>query len=213
MIASLDGAIAVEGRSGALGRPADRRVFAALRGIADVIVVGAGTVIDEDYRPPGLERSAARSARGQSPRPRLAIVTRQLSIDATHRVFADSGFRPLVITVADAPTDRRAALDEVVDVVEAGRSTVDLGEAVAHLRSIGLQRALLEGGPSLNGAFLDAGLVDEWNLSLAPFLVGGTAPRAATASHPAERPPRATELHRLWQGDGLLFGRWVRSEE
>jgi hypothetical protein len=51
MISSLDGAIAVEGRSGALGGPADRRVFQVLRSLADVIVVGAGTAREEGYGP------------------------------------------------------------------------------------------------------------------------------------------------------------------
>ena len=44
MVASLDGAITVEGRSGKLGGDADRRVFRALRSLADVVLVAAGTV-------------------------------------------------------------------------------------------------------------------------------------------------------------------------
>ncbi|MBA2471912.1 MAG: dihydrofolate reductase family protein, partial [Pseudonocardiales bacterium] len=44
MIASLDGAATVDGLSGGLGGPADHRVFAALRELADVVLVAAGTV-------------------------------------------------------------------------------------------------------------------------------------------------------------------------
>ena len=51
MISSVDGATAVEGRSGGLGGPADRKVFAALRSLADVILVAAGTVRTENYGP------------------------------------------------------------------------------------------------------------------------------------------------------------------
>src|SRR5215472_15738405 len=50
MIASVDGAIAVEGRSGPLSGVADKLVFAVLRSLADVIVVGARTVRAERYR-------------------------------------------------------------------------------------------------------------------------------------------------------------------
>ena len=51
MVASLDGAITVEGRCGQLGGPADRAVFFALRAVADVVLAGAGTVRAEGYGP------------------------------------------------------------------------------------------------------------------------------------------------------------------
>ncbi|HYO36027.1 MAG TPA: dihydrofolate reductase family protein, partial [Geodermatophilus sp.] len=50
-VVSLDGAIAVEGRSGALGSPGDRRVFRVLRALADAVLVGYGTAAAEGYRP------------------------------------------------------------------------------------------------------------------------------------------------------------------
>ena len=43
MITSLDGAVAIDQRSGGLGGPADQRVFHLLRDLADVVLVGAGT--------------------------------------------------------------------------------------------------------------------------------------------------------------------------
>ena len=43
MIASIDGAIAVDGTSGAVGGDPDRRVYAALRSLADIVLVAAGT--------------------------------------------------------------------------------------------------------------------------------------------------------------------------
>lgn len=51
MIASLDGAATVDGLSGGLGGPADHRVFTALRELADVVLVAAGTVRAERYGP------------------------------------------------------------------------------------------------------------------------------------------------------------------
>src|ERR1043165_7544267 len=51
MIASVDGSTAVDGLSGGLGGPADRKVFAALRSLADVVLVAAGTVRAENYGP------------------------------------------------------------------------------------------------------------------------------------------------------------------
>ena len=71
MIASLDGATAVDGTSGALGGPADRRVYLALRALADVVLVAAGTVRAEGYGPPSLpgDLAAARRRAGRNPAP------------------------------------------------------------------------------------------------------------------------------------------------
>ena len=78
MIASLDGAATgPDGRSGSLGDAADHRVFGALRALADVVLVGAGTVRAEGYadvQVPDRLR-AARSRRGRAERVVLAVVT------------------------------------------------------------------------------------------------------------------------------------------
>ena len=52
MVASLDGATSIEGRSGGLSNPQDAAVLARLREAADVIIVGAATVRQESYGPP-----------------------------------------------------------------------------------------------------------------------------------------------------------------
>jgi len=77
-IASLDGGATVGGTTGRLGGPGDRALFSLLRELADVILVGAGTVRVEDYsgaRPTVAQRHR-RQARGQSEVPQLAIVTK-----------------------------------------------------------------------------------------------------------------------------------------
>ncbi len=209
MVTSLDGGVAIDGVSSALGGPADKAVFDALRSVADVILVGATTVIDENYRPPSDRHRADRLDRGQRPRPTIAIITRSLSIEPTHRVFGDPSARPLIITTTDAPKDRRAALEPVADFIEAGTGDVDLELALGRLHAGGFERALLEGGPTINGQFIANDLVDEWNLSLAPDLVGGESPRSAHGPHPSTA--RSFDLTRLWLADGMLFGRWVRA--
>src|SRR6476619_7973898 len=49
-IVSLDGAVTVDGRSGGLGSPADRRIFQVLRALSDVVLVGHGTAAAAGYR-------------------------------------------------------------------------------------------------------------------------------------------------------------------
>lgn len=209
MVSSLDGAIAVDDRSGGLGGPADKAVFSALRAIADVILVGAGTARAEGYGPPRPADTtrAARQARSQASAPRLALVTRSLDLDLTAPLFTEAEERPYVITSAAADSARLAAVAEVAELVVTGDVEVDLPAALAALRTAGAAVITAEGGPRLNGALLDADLIDEWALSLSPLLVGSDAARAIVGATAAAHRFR---LDRLLEGDGLLLGRWLR---
>jgi riboflavin-specific deaminase-like protein len=210
MVASVDGAITVGGRSGGLGGPADQAMFSALRAVADVILVGAGTVRAEGYGParPSDRTRAARRARGQAEVPRIAVVTRSLDLDLTTALFTASARPPLVITNAAADADRRAAVAGAAELVVVGEQEVDLAGALAALHSAGAEVVTCEGGPQLNGDLLAADLIDEWDLTVSPLLVGGRAGRSSLG--PELRMPRAVRLERLLEADHHLLGRWVR---
>jgi riboflavin-specific deaminase-like protein len=177
MIASVDGAVEVGGVSGPLGGEGDRLGFRSLRAVADVVLVGAGTVRAENYGPTRIHEDlvAHRRARAQADRAALAVVTGSLDLDDAPRLFEDGDFRPIVVTTASAPADRRAQLEaQGADILEAGDDTVDLQAALDLLADRGLRRVLVEGGPGLNHALLSRGLVDEVFITLGPWLVGGT---------------------------------------
>lgn len=210
MVTSIDGATAAAGRSGGLSGPADKDVFRALRGMADAIVVAAGTVRAEGYGPPRTSEAiqAQRTARGQAPHPRLVLISASLDLDAGSDLFADAPEPPIVLTVDDAPPERLAALEPVAQIVACGSPRVDLPRAAAVLADAGIGCAVVEGGPALNGQLVTAGLVDEVNLTLTPLLVAGDSARVAVA--PAEAVPYADlELAHLWQAEGMLFARYV----
>jgi riboflavin biosynthesis pyrimidine reductase len=211
MIASLDGAIAVEGRSGGLGGPADKAMFSALRGVADVILVGAGTARGERYGParPSEAIRAARRQRGQHEAPRIALVTRSLDLDLGAALFTEVERPSIVITCAAADPDRQAAAAKVAELVVVGEDRVDLVAAMAALRTSGAEVVTCEGGPSLNGHLVAADLLDEWDLTLSPLLVGGGAGRASRGAHPAH--PVGMRLDRLVEADAHLLGRWLRA--
>lgn len=175
MVASVDGATVVEGVTGALGSPGDKRIFFWLRSLADVILVGAQTVRAEGYGPPRLaeEHVAARVARGQSPLPRIAVVSRSLELDWSARFFTDAPIPPIVVAPASADPVKLRAAGAVADVIVVGRSRVDLREALLGLRQREAGVVLCEGGPTLNGELASAGLIDELYLTVAPALVGG----------------------------------------
>lgn len=184
MVASIDGSAALDGRSGGLSSPADSAVMHALRDSADLIIVGAGTAMAEQYGPP---RKA-----GQ----RVGVVTATGRIDAGMELFTSgAGF---LITTEAAP-------HHGLEAVRSGGEWVDLAGALAQLDATFVQA---EGGPTLNAALLEHDLVDEVNLTVSPSLVGGNGPRLTKGA--AERLQRMT-LAQVCDHDGYVFLRYVRA--
>ena len=103
-IASLDGGATFGGKSGQLGGSGDRAVFSLLRELADVILVGAGTVRAEGYAGarPTVPQRQRRQACGQSEVPQLAIVTKSGRLERDMPVFTRTEVPPLVLTCAAA---------------------------------------------------------------------------------------------------------------
>lgn len=206
MVASVDGATAVKGGSSALNDEDDKALFAALRAVPDVILVGAGTVRAENYGPVGLDegRRARRVEHGMSPTPRLAIATASLSLEPDMRVFEDPEQKPVVITSIEVSRDRIAAFADRADVVQ----LADL-DAASILESLGEPGVVLcEGGPTLNGQLIADGFIHEMNLTIAPMVAVGESHRIA---HGEELlPPVDMTLVRTLVGDRSLFLRYVR---
>ncbi len=215
MVVSIDGATAVAGRSGGLGSPADHTAFLTLRSLADVILVGAGTVRAERYGPPrtSTAHQAQRLARGQEPFPRLAIVSGRLDLDLDAALFTDTPTRPVVITGTAAGPDRDralAAVEAVADVVAVGDEHADVAGALGELGQWGAKVVLCEGGPTLNDQLLRDDLVDEACVTVAPLLAGGQSSRMI--SGPAPELARTMRLARLIEDDATLLARYVRAD-
>lgn len=209
MVASLDGAATLEGRSGSLGGPGDRSVFHALRSRADVILVGAGTVRAEGYRPPSADGAPdRRRAAGMAARPVVAVVTDRVSLGPDLPLFGDPSARPVVVTHRQADPERRAALVGVADFVEAGDDRVDVAAAVDQLVDRFGPTVLTEGGPTLLGAMHEADLVDEWCVTVAGTAVAGDARRIAASTAPR---PRQLRLARVWTDGDELLVRYLRA--
>jgi 5-amino-6-(5-phosphoribosylamino)uracil reductase len=201
-VASADGAVSVAGRSTGLGSPADRRVFLLLRRLADVVLVGAGTVRSEDYR------GARRPTRGRDSPPPIAVVTGSALLDPASRLFRDTRVPPIVLTLASVPPERRERLAAAGgDVVALDRLTPD--RVLAELARRGLHRVLCEGGPTLFGELVAADAVDELCLTVAPLLVGGATGRIAVG--PESGHPRPLELADALHESGVLLLRYRRA--
>lgn len=199
-VVSTDGGIAHEGSSRPLQTPADDTVFHVLRGVADAVVVGAGTARSEDYGPvrPRPDGQTWRQRTGRPPQPSLVLVSRSLDLDPAARCFRGPS---VVVTCAAAP-----GRDRFPDVIVAGDDEVDLVDAVRQLADRRMTRLLCEGGPHLLTAMLRAGLVDELCLTHTPLLLGSVT-GLLTASLD---PPVQLDLQSLVDGgDGVLLGRYA----
>lgn len=210
MVASVDGAAQLEGRSGGLSSGVDRHVFATLRGLADAVLVGAGTARVEGYRAlrPKPAVAELRAGLGLQPAPTLVVVSGRLDLSAASELFHGGHARTIVATVARSDRDRRAELAEVADIVVAGETTLDIPALMAALGERQLLRVLCEGGPRLLADITRAGCLDELCLTVEPRLVAGDAKRVLDGP-PADAP---LALAHLLEQDGTLLARYVRAE-
>ncbi|GAA0558834.1 pyrimidine reductase family protein [Actinomadura livida] len=209
MVASLDGAAQRDARSGGLGNAADRHLFLLLRGLADVVVVGAGTVRTEGYGPVKPSEGWDGVRGGRSPVPPLAIVSRTLDLDFDAPVFTEAKARTILLTTATADPARLEMARARADVIVAGRDTLDFAAAVGELEARGHRRLLCEGGPGVLAQVVAAGLLDELCLTLSPLLLAGHPARILDGP-PLHVPPELTLAHTL-QDEDFLFLRYTRS--
>jgi riboflavin biosynthesis pyrimidine reductase len=193
-VQSLDGSASVQGLSGGLGGPADKEVFDTLRGLADVVLVGAGTARAEGYGALRVreEHRARRLALGLPAEPAMALVSGRLDLDAASDLFAKAPRRPLVFTTETATAGHSwAMLEPVAELIVAGTDRVDPSRVVQELHDRGLTQILCEGGPAFFGDLIAHDLVDELCLTISPLLEGGHGPRIATPPRPDPAEPVA----------------------
>ncbi|MBO3748144.1 pyrimidine reductase family protein [Streptosporangiaceae bacterium NEAU-GS5] len=210
MVSSADGGAWLKGLSGGLSSDGDHRIFAILRGLADVILAGANTVRTEGYGPVRPREVWNVLREGRAPTPPIAVITRRLDLDLGGPLFteAEPYAKTIVITTESAPKDRLAEVERNADVVIAGEHRVDLTMAVKQLHERGLGRILCEGGPRLCAQVAAAGLIDELCLTISPMIIGGDAARILNGAASHVR----LVLAQLLEEDGYLFTRYAREQ-
>lgn len=201
MIFSADGAAAFGGRAGPLSCPADQNLLRDLRAFADVVLVGAGTARAENYGPARFSaaQEELRGDRREQAPPPIAVVTESGRLPA--RLF-DGSQQPILVTSDRASNTHHFSQDTRWQVMAAGDDDVDLATAVALLRADGRRRILCEGGPTVLDQLVEADVVDEICVTIAPLLAG---------SQPVgHRPPSRQSLpHSLELAHALLCGGYM----
>lgn len=209
MVSSADGAgVGPDARSASLSGPPDRHVFALMRALADVVLVGAATARAERYGPAEARAEWADLREGRSAAPAIAVVSARLDVDVEAPLYSAPSRDTIVLTCAAAPARVRDALSERVDVVVAGEDRVDLRSAVRALAERGHRRVLCEGGPGLLAQVVAADLLDELCLTVSPLLTAGPARRILDG--PPLDPVTRLRLTRLLEEDGYLFAGYER---
>ncbi len=213
MVSSVDGAATVSGRSAGLSSAADRHVFALLRTLADVILVGAATARAEGYGPVRVRELWQHLRSGHPATPPIAVVTRRMDLDFDSPLFASAPphARTIVITTELPPQSLRDRAAAHADVIVAGRETVDLKSAIDALADLGHRHVLVEGGPHLLGQLIAADLLDELCLTVSPLLAGPGAGRivASPSLDQPSSPTRPMALAHVLEDDGFLLSRYT----
>jgi riboflavin biosynthesis pyrimidine reductase len=206
-VSTIDGVVAIPSipNSNALvagGSEPDRFVMGVLRALADVVLIGAGTLAASPHgtwRPDRVypEASAAlaelRRALGKAEQPEVAIVTGRGSIDPSHPVLASGA----VVLTSTAGRERlHETLPSASTIVDLGSDTwLDPHRVVEALHARGHSLVLSEAGPHTFGGLVDAGLADELFLTISPLLAGdrGQASRLGLAEAADLMPPGTRE--------------------
>ncbi|HTA20622.1 MAG TPA: bifunctional diaminohydroxyphosphoribosylaminopyrimidine deaminase/5-amino-6-(5-phosphoribosylamino)uracil reductase RibD, partial [Polyangia bacterium] len=154
--------------------PEARRVAHELRAAHDAVLVGSGTVLADDPRLTVRLPEAACA-------PTRVVLDGRLRTPAKAHVLAP-GAPTIIFTRRGAPPARvralRAAGAEVVELA-AARGRLPIAAVLRALAARDIQSVLVEGGAAVHGAFIEAGLVDDVALFVAPRLLGGGVPLAA----------------------------------
>ncbi|MGC8634152.1 MAG: dihydrofolate reductase family protein [Candidatus Limnocylindrales bacterium] len=232
-VETLDGIVALEvaspsggGEISGFSEP-DRFVMGLLRTLADVVVVGSGTVratprdrwIAEAVYPAGAPLFARwRSALGLSPQPATVVVSASGDLDPRHRGLSDPAV-PVVLatTEAGAALARSRGFGPHVSIAALGSDTVSPDALLGFLAGRGVGVVLCEGGPHLLAQFEAAGLLDELFLTVAPQLLGRAAgsPRLGLLEGLAlpPGPDRWLTLRSVRRAGDHLFLRYARGED
>ena len=211
----LSCALSIDGYLGSASPPrlelsndADFDRVDAVRASCDAILVGAATVRHDNPRllVRSEARREARRARGMAASPIKVTVTGRGELDPDADFFAAGDAEKLVYCTSERVLDARSRLGPVATVLDGGQ-TVDMRTISEDLGDRGVARLMVEGGGNVHTQFLTGNLVDELQLTVAPFFVGDSrAPRFVQDGRFPWNPDRRATLSEVRQiGDVVLL--------
>jgi riboflavin-specific deaminase-like protein len=205
MIETVDGRVAVDGRSAALGDESDLEMLLELRTMADAVLIGTGTLRAEGYDRlvRSEERRSRRRSAGLAEDPLAVLLSRRFNVPWEAGLFQAADQPVLIYSGVDGEPPDVPAPVEVVRLVDPSPAA-----AFADLRARGVRALMCEGGPTLHGGLHAAGLVDELFVTVAPLLTGDEEEPTMVAG--GRLPvPVALQLRWVLQAGSELFLRYA----
>ena len=146
------------------------------RALGDAVLIGHTTLKQDNVRLglPHAELREARVARGQTPYPLRVIVSNEGRIDPKLKIFQSDISPVIVFSTVRMPRKYQKSLREKATLHLSDARSVDLAWMLQQLRSeYGIRSVACEGGATLFRALLEEDLVDQLNLTIAPYIFGG----------------------------------------
>ena len=202
MVISQDGHfVGPNNTSRDLTGPADLKLLLLLRALSDVILVGANTARQENYRQPKLRPDFDYLGKNI---PRLAVVSKSLKFDLTTGLFNGGSERTIIINIGS--TEPSPELTRIAQVVSIDNN-LDLGAAIiSELTHLGMNAVTCEGGTTLLTSLLQADAIDEYDLTTSPVRVGSIA-------KPSQALPHGWDLMSTAVADDYKFQRFFNKRD
>ncbi len=189
----------------------DERFLHLLRTRADAVMAGHRTVATGDVKMDagGKRFESIRLREGRARQNLRILVSATGSVSPSLPIFSTKSSPVILLTTSEGFKATKVSLKEVAHVVACGEQTIDWKMALSQLyKQWGVRSLLCEGGGELNGALIQAGVVDEVYTTIVPFIFGGRdAPTLADSSgfqHLAHGKSLVLK-HRFRRGTNLFF--------
>ena len=212
---TIDGKVATRtGHSKWISSEESRRLAHTWRASVDAVAVGIGTALADD---PQLTARITREDGTPVRQPQRVVFDSTARLPLDGRLVAEAPEVPLTVVVSRAAP--RSAVQALVaagaEVIVATGSNepARVASALGQLGERGISAILLEGGPHLAGAFVDAGEVDELRVFVAPLLFGGSEARDPIGGQGVDRVEdalRARHLATAQVGEDVLISATVK---
>ena len=155
----------------------DKRHLFRQRALADAVLLGHTSFLKRDNVRLGIPEDfrQARIKRRQAPAPLRVIVSNKGRIDSRLKIFQSTISPILIFSTTRMPKRTQAALKGKATLHLTKSDEIDLAAMLETLRSkYNVRRLACEGGPTLFRALLEPDLIDQLNLTIAPYMFGGT---------------------------------------
>ncbi|HET7520303.1 MAG TPA: dihydrofolate reductase family protein [Candidatus Limnocylindria bacterium] len=209
MVTSVDGRAQLAGTAEGLGSRADRRLMQLYRARYDAVASGAGTLrADDFYASLPADLAAARSAAGRPAHPLALLIAGEGPVPVERRFFAGSAQPRAVAVGSGSPHASGEPLPNVETWVAPTREP-EPAWLLGRLAERAVRSLLIEGGPTVNAAFLEAGALDELYWTVGPRLVAADA-LPMIASLRSDHEPIGLRLVSVHRNGDELFLRYRR---